>query len=203
MARYPSSGAQTDPCQNVTALRTACGMARLIAAAGLTDDAYRASFKCATWLGHHGRYHWRQRLDSGTFGKAYLDEAGRESFWETFSSGGMRVAVFDLPKCGLPCPINGIHLADWLVHGRYFGQPVSYPEALASEVVARFGPAPPSRCGSRVPAYDDTEVREVLGYLRTSVARKRKAGIHYLASESWGLFMIAFNSGDPLIIERR
>lgn len=180
---------------NLTALRAGGAATRLSAPEGITDDALWASFKYAAGLGEHGRYHWLQRLGSGEMGMAYLDEADREAFWDTLSSHGLRVAVFDVPKCGLPQPINGIHLADWLVHGRYFSEPKSYPESLAAEVVEQFGPAPPSRCAYEVPALNDAEVREVVANLRTSVARKRTAGLHYLASGRWDLFMIAFKEG--------
>jgi predicted AlkP superfamily phosphohydrolase/phosphomutase len=125
-------------------------------------------------------------------GMAHLGEADRESFWDSLSSQGLRVGIFDVPKCGLPRPINGIHLVDWLVHGRYFREPKSYPESLAREIVERFGPAPPSRCESQGPPLSDEEVREVIANLRTSIARKRAAGLHYLKSGTWDLFVIGF-----------
>jgi len=177
---------------NLSRLRKRGGATRLSAPEGITDDALWASFQYAAGLGDHGRYHWLQRLDSGNMGMAYLNDAGRESFWDKLSAQGLRVAVLDVPKCGLPGPINGIHLADWLVHGRYFSEPKSYPETLAAEVVKKFGPAPPSRCDYEGPQLSDAELQEVTTNLRTSIARKRAAGLHYLASEPWDLFVIAF-----------
>ena len=177
---------------NFAALRARGAATRLSALDGITDDALWASFQYVAGLGEHGRYHWLQRLGSGEMGMAYLDEADREAFWDTLSNHGLRVAVFDVPKCRLPRPINGIHLADWLVHGRYFNEPRSYPESLAAEVLEQFGPAPPSRCAYEGPALSDAEVHEVVANLRTGIARKRAAGLHYLASEPWDLFVIAF-----------
>jgi predicted AlkP superfamily phosphohydrolase/phosphomutase len=177
---------------NLAALRARGGATRLSAPEGITDDALWASFQYSAGLGGHGRYHWLQRLDSGKMDMAYLNEAGREAFWHTISSQGARVAVFDVPKCGLPGPMNGIHLVDWLVHGRYFSEPKSYPESLAAEVVGQFGPAPPSRCGDNVRSRSNADLQEVIANLRTSVARKRCAGLHYVASETWDLFVIAF-----------
>jgi predicted AlkP superfamily phosphohydrolase/phosphomutase len=177
---------------NLAALRARGAATRLSAPAGVTDDALWASFQYAASLGEHGRYHFRQRLDSGDMGMAFRDEADRESFWDVLSKEGLRVAILDVPKCGLPRPLNGIHLVDWLVHGRYFVEPKSYPESLAGEVVARFGPAPPSRCHYEGPPPSDDEVREITANLRTSVARKRAAGLHYLQSETWDLFVIGF-----------
>jgi len=177
---------------NLAALRARGGATRLRAPQGITDDALWASFQYSAGLGEHGRYHFRQRLDSGEMDMAYLGETDRESFWEAFSGQGFRVAILDVPKCGLPRPINGIHLVDWLVHGRYFGEPKSYPETLAGEIVARFGPAPPSRCDYEGPRLSDKEVQEVISNLRTSIARKRAAGLHYLESGTWDLFVIGF-----------
>jgi predicted AlkP superfamily phosphohydrolase/phosphomutase len=177
---------------NLARLRARGAATRLSAPEGVSDDALWASFQYAAPLGEHGRFHWLQRLDSGKMGMSYLNETGREAFWHTLSSQGMRVAVFDVPKCGLPSPINGIHLVDWLVHGRYFMEPKSHPEALAAEVVERFGPAPPSQCDYEGPTLTDAELLEVTANLRTSVARKRAAGLHYLASDDWDLFVITF-----------
>lgn len=174
------------------ALRARGVVSRLTAPPGISDDGLWASFQYASGLGDHGRYHWRQRTRFGRMEMAYRLERGRDSFWHRLSDRGQRVAVLDVPKCGPPRPIHGLHLTDWLVHGRYSRRPLSAPTALADEVVERFGPAPPSRCGYDVPALDDAEVGEVAGHLRTSVARKRAAALHYFASEPWDLFLVAF-----------
>ena len=129
---------------NLAALRSRGGARKLSAPQGVTDDALWASFQFCSGLGKHGRYHYVQRIDSGEMGLAYLNEAGRDSFWDTLSNQGRRVAIFDVPKCGLPKAINGIHLADWLVHGRNFKQPKSYPESWPARLLrssARLRPA--------------------------------------------------------------
>jgi hypothetical protein len=174
---------------NLTSLRARGRVKYLSAHAGATDDAVWASFHYAAGMGEHGRYHYLQRLRSGKFGMICTDEVDRETFWET--APDLRVGVFDIPKCRLPRQFNGIHLADWLVHGRYFQEPKSYPSGLASEVVARFGTAPPSRCDheSRL---DDTDAVEVFANLRIAVARKHAAALHYLGSEAWDLFIVGF-----------
>ncbi len=104
----------------------------------------------------------------------------------------MRVAVFDLPKSRAPRPINGIHLADWLVHGRLFPCPVSYPASLAGEVLNRFGEAPPSRCARTCDELTDAQILEALGHLRTSVSMKRAAALFYLIQEHWDCFLVNF-----------
>jgi len=177
---------------NLAALRTRGRAKRLSAPHGLTDDALWASFQYAADVGEHGRYSTWLRLANGRRGLAHLDEVDRDAFWDGLSRRGMRVAVLDVPKCREPRPINGIHLADWLVHGRYFAEPQSYPASLAAEIVEQFGPAPPSRCGYDHPELADEEVREIVGDLRRGVGQKRAAALHYLQSEPWDLFIVGF-----------
>ncbi len=149
-------------------------------------------FNTAVEVGEHGRYHYRVPLGDGRIGMAHLEEEDRPAFWDDLSSRGMRVAILDVPKCRAPRPLNGIHLVDWLVHGRYFDAPRSHPPALAADVLKRFGPAPPSRCGYRQPVLADGEIRDITHRLRAAVAQKRAAGLHHLAAESWDLFVVGF-----------
>lgn len=177
---------------HLAALRREGAVTHMTAPAATTDDALWASFQYACGPGEHGRHHYLQRLSSGEMGMAFEDETGRETFWSRLSAAGRRVAVLDVPKCARPQPINGLHLADWLAHGRYFHAPLSQPPELADEVVARFGPAPPSTCYHETPALPDSEALEVTGRLLASVAQKRAMGVSYLAAEPWDLFVIGF-----------
>lgn len=177
---------------NLAALRARGAMRRLTAPFGVTDDGLWGSFQYGVPVGEHGRYHYRLRLAGGKLGMAHLEEGDRDAFWVDLSRRGQRVAVIDVPKCPRPRPLNGIHLVDWLVHGRYFSEPLSYPGRLASEIVARFGPAPPSRCDYRQEELGDDDVREIVGNLRVAVSQKRAAGLHCLAAEPWDLFVIGF-----------
>jgi hypothetical protein len=186
--RYSADGS----LPQLAALRARGGARRLSPPPGLTDDALWASFQYAGEVGEHGRYHFRLPQDDGGEGKAHWRELDRTTFWDELSSRGRRVAILDVPKCRNPRPLNGLHLADWLVHGRYFPKPRGQPPSLAAEVLARFGPAPPSRCGYTQPVLDDGDIREIIGNLRGGVAQKRAAGLHYLAAEPWDLFVIGF-----------
>jgi len=178
---------------NLAALRSRGCAWRLSPALGVTDDSLWASFQYGVDTGEHGRSTYLLEDDAGKRRYAPNEEVDREAFWDGLSARGHRVAVFDVPKCRLPRPLNGIHLADWLAHSRYFPAPVSYPDALAEEVVARFGAAPPSRC-----AYvyqeplDDAAVETVRQNLLRSVEQKRDAGLHFLSREKWDLFVIGF-----------
>ena len=177
---------------NLAALSARGAMKRLNAPAGATDDALWASFQYGVPLGEHGRYHYRTQLGAGYFGLAHQKEGDRKPFWRSLADHGLRVAVLDVPKCPAPQPLNGIHLIDWLVHGRYFDEPKSHPQSLAPEVLSRFGPAPPSRCGYYQEVLSDQAILETVGNLRISVAKKHAAGVHYLSAEPWDLFVIGF-----------
>jgi hypothetical protein len=169
------------------------GVAKAMSApVGVTDDGLWASFQYGCGLGEHGRYHYLQRNAGGAFDMAFRAETRRPRFWDALSDAGRRVAVLDVPKCAPPRPINGVHLADWMVHGRYFDAPLSYPEPLAAEVVARFGAAPRSLCDHAVPCPGDAEAHELIANLRTSLERKRAAALHLLSTEPWDLFLVAF-----------
>lgn len=176
---------------NLAKLRARGSAHHLDAPHGVTDDALWASFQYGVGIGEHGRFNYIQRLSDGRIGMSFLDEADRERFWDRLSNAGQRVAIIDVPKTGVPRPLNGIHLADWLVHGRYFKRPHSYPEELATEVLEKFGAAPPSRCNYHVDL-DEAVRRDLAGNLLRATELKEAAGLHYLSREHWDLFVIGF-----------
>lgn len=176
---------------NLAGLRARGTAHHLDAPHGVTDDALWASFQYGAGIGEHGRFHYLQRLHDGRMGMAFLDEADRERFWDALSLAGRRVAVIDVPKTAAPRPFNGIHLADWLVHGRYFNTPRSYPAELADDVVTRFGAAPESRCGYHIDL-DEELRRATAANLLRSAAMKEAASLHYLQREHWDVFIVAF-----------
>jgi hypothetical protein len=161
-----------------------------------TDDSLWASFHYGVGLGEHGRYsYWLEDAD-GRRQFAPERETDWTTFWDRLSEAGDRIAVIDLPKCRPPLPLNGIQLNDWLTHGRYSLSPVSFPEGLAAEVVARFGPAPPSVCGYAYESpIDDEALVSTRSHLLRSVGQKRDAGLHFLAQDNWDLFAIGFKEG--------
>ncbi len=167
-------------------------MKQLISPVGSNDDGLWASFQYGTSLAEHGRYHWCTPLPDKLLVMSYKNEVEQKPFWNNLIEDRFRKAIIDIPKCAAPQTLNGIHLADWLVHGRYFDQPCSYPPELATEVVDRFGSSLPSRCGYYQGPYDDMNIAEITANLLESVARKQAAGLHFLNAESWDLFLIGF-----------
>jgi hypothetical protein len=160
--------------------------------ASATDDSLWASFQYGVDQGEHGRLFYHALDSDGEVGWIFQREDGRETFWDRLGAQGLRTAILDVPKCAEIKPVNGIHLVDWLVHGRYYNRPRSAPQSLAADVIARFGAAPPSRCGYRQAAMGDDRVRESVAHLRTSVDKKRAAALHYMATEPWDLFVVGF-----------
>lgn len=179
---------------NIGALRARGAAHHIAAPDGATDDMLWANFQYACGLGEHGRFNYMQRLSDGRMAMAILDETDRERFWDGLSASGKRIAILDIPKTAAPRPINGIHLADWLVHGRYFRKPRSYPKELAREVVGNFGAAPKSYCDFHVDR-DDAVRREQRDNLLRSAAMKERAGLDFLKREPWDFFAIAFKEG--------
>jgi hypothetical protein len=177
---------------NLTALRARGRAWTLSSAQGVTDDALWASFQYGVDVGEHGRYAYDLPRNSGQPDAAFRRELDRDTFWDKLSRQGLRVAVLDVPKCRPPRQLNGIHLADWLSHGRYFHSPRGYPETLVDDILTRFGAAPPSRCGYRPPALSDDEVQVVRENLLHAVGQKRDAGLYFLSAEPWDLFIIGF-----------
>ena len=111
---------------NLAAMRGRGHAWALSSSQGATDDALWASFQYGNDVGEHGRYSHEILT-----GFAVMEELDRKTFWDKLSRRRLRVAVLDVPKCRPPRPLNGIHVADWLVHGQYFhSRPLSYPEAL-------------------------------------------------------------------------
>lgn len=178
---------------NLAKLRARGATRRLVSPDGVTDDAFWASFQYASRLGDHGRYHYATRQPRDPrFSMAHLHELERERFWDALSEAGSRVAILDVPKVARPRPINGIHLADWLVHGRYFGRPLSYPEAFANDVLQRFGPSSAECCDDQGPSVCATKAEALAASLADSAARKLAAGLDCLSAEAWDLFVIGF-----------
>jgi predicted AlkP superfamily phosphohydrolase/phosphomutase len=158
-----------------------------------TDDSLWASFQYGVDVGHHGRWHFLANNEKAQSIFTVDREKDRDLFWDEVSTAGHRVAVIDVPKCRTVRPLNGIHLADWLVHGRYSQTPTSYPPALAAQVVARFGEAPASKCDYKYDSpFSDTDARTARQNMLRSVEMKRNAGLHFLSQEPWDLFVLAF-----------
>lgn len=188
LERMSSDGA----LPNLARLRAWGVAGSLSSADGITDDGVWASVHYGSGLGEHGRYFYIQKAASGRMAMRFQAETEDPAFWDRLSDAGNRVAIFDIPKCRAPRPLNGIHLCDWIVHGHYFDNPRSYPPELAPEVVSTFGPELPSQCGYRFAPLDESEIAAIRDDLLTSIQRKEAAARAYLRSDNWDLFFVGF-----------
>lgn len=163
----------------------------------LADDATWASFATASGPGKHGRYFWR-RLRPGTYAMPPFGDApfGREPFWSALSRAGRRVAVIDVPKSPVAIELNGLQLANWLVHGRD-GATRSVPPGLAADVLARYGDDSTDRPGTeawlcRMEPLSANELEPFLERLLTSIERKAALSAEQLSHGGWDLFLTVF-----------
>jgi hypothetical protein len=160
---------------------------------GASDDSQWAAFQYACDLGHHGRYFWKRTAGfDGRFIFCDDEEEALPAFWQSIGTHCGRVAIFDLPKCRPTPEINGLHLTDWSVQGRYGDRVRSWPTSLANEVITQFGPEPDHYAalhGHRLKPGKDQQFRNAL---LQSCDAKSAAALHWLQSESWSLFATAF-----------
>ena len=91
-------------------------MKRLSSPLGSSDDGLWASFQYGVTIGEHGRYHWGISLPNNSLEMSYKQDKGQIFFWNKFIGHHLRKAIIDIPKCSTPQPLNGVHLADWIVH---------------------------------------------------------------------------------------
>lgn len=164
---------------------------------GLGDDAVWASFATCANPGSHGRFYFRT-IEPASYAYRRVRESDqqRETFWDALSRQGLRCAVIDVPKCALSSHINGLHLADWRVHGRD-GPTRSRPAELAAQVLARHGDDRTDRYGTEdwlcgLEGLPADRLDSFVERLLASVADKTRLASELLARESWDLFLAVF-----------
>jgi predicted AlkP superfamily phosphohydrolase/phosphomutase len=169
---------------------------KLISPPGLGDDAAWASFYTAVSPGRHGRYFW-QCIEPGSYQprKFRDDHLKHEPFWNVLSRAGRKTAIIDVPKCPVASDLNGIHLADWQVHGR--DHPTrSWPRSAAAAILARFGDDMTDRTNAewlcRLESLSEDEHETFLAHLLHSIDTKRKMAAEFLEQGNWDLFLLVF-----------
>lgn len=162
---------------------------------GFGDGATWSSVLTGVDPAKHGRYFYHQ-LKSGTYQTFFFNEDTdfkHEPMWAGFSRAGKRVAVIDMVHGPLTKGLNGIQIADWLVHDRS-DVPRSWPPELIKTVINRYGDDPfdgqadtPGR-----KAHDYIDLCELI---RQRVETKVEMSCAYLDQGPWDLFMTVF--ADP------
>jgi predicted AlkP superfamily phosphohydrolase/phosphomutase len=118
------------------------------------------------------------------------DDVDPTGFWTIASDAGRRVAAVDLPWTVAPSDLNGIFLAEWGTHDRWFGT-TSFPATLAGELHARLGDYPVRLCDHD---YDGSvHGRERLAAdLLEAVEHETRMLLELLGREEWDLFACAY-----------
>ncbi|MCI0633982.1 MAG: alkaline phosphatase family protein, partial [Actinobacteria bacterium] len=118
------------------------------------------------------------------------EEVDPDGFWAIASAAGKRVAAIDLPWTVPPDDLNGIFLAEWATHDRWFGT-ASLPAELVDEVRERHGDYPVRLCdhdyGSSL-----AERERLLRDLLRAVEHQTAMLLDLLGRESWDLFACAY-----------
>jgi len=159
---------------------------------GLYAGTVWPSFITGVSPAHHRRF-FRRQAPRGE----YIDRDFRPSdmegraFWEALSDAGCKVAVIDVPHSRLASHLNGMQLVDWNTHEPDTETPISYPSALAGELIAQFDSRSPDHC-------DEVE-RTLAGYktfvnaLKERIRSKLDISLHCLQQNNWDLLITVFS----------
>jgi predicted AlkP superfamily phosphohydrolase/phosphomutase len=164
---------------------------------GLADDGTWASFYTGVSPGRHGRYFFRAITPGSYATPRWKDKYLMHTpFWDVLSDAGSRIAVIDVPKCPLSTKINGIHVTDWLVHGRDHAT-ASHPSGLASQLISRFGHDRTDCLGASRWLCDSMALEpgsydEFLASLISSLNDKLTFTAETLERGGWDLFLVVF-----------
>lgn len=176
-------------------LRRAGATANTIPLVGLGNDATWGSVNTGLAPGRVGRYFVRQ-VRPGTYRAVKLRDRDiiGTPFWNTVSRAGKRVAVVDMPYAPIVPDVNGIQLADWLVHGPLYDHKLqTAPASLAREIFKRYGKDPVGR-SDRPGRRSLSQLIELRDGLQRKVEMKSNLVCDLLSEERWDLFCVTFTA---------
>jgi len=164
--------------------------------AAMADDTLWASFYTGLSPGQHGRYFWNYP-ERGTYQRRLYRDRNPplKPFWVQLSQSGLRSAIIDVPKCPLVTELNGVQVADWLVHGRDYLETCSWPVELAGNLLRRFGDDRTDRVDQdwlcRMHSLPHHELEALQQHLLDGLTKKTALACELL-EENWDLFLIVF-----------
>ena len=171
---------------------------KLTSPPAMGDDAAWASFSTAVSPARHGRYFWKYIQSGSYITPPFRDEhLKHEPFWNLLSRAGRKVSIIDVPKCPVSRNLNGLQLADWLVHGRDHNT-CSWPPDLASTILTCFGDDRTDRPESsdeylcRMDALLEDEYEILFQRLLDSIEQKLVVAAQFLSQGDWDLFLAVF-----------
>ncbi len=162
---------------------------------GFGNGAFWPTLYTGANPGKHGCYFMYQpQPDSYQLRYQVFEEhLGVEPFWSVLSRAGKRVFVADMIEAPLVNDLNGIQLANWMIHRRT-GPTASWPADVLPKVIAQYGDDPfvgMAEHLERGPNYFD----ELYDKLLKRVTAKTDMSCDYLDQGGWDLFVTCF--GEP------
>jgi len=160
---------------------------------GFGDDVVWPTFSTGASPARHGRYYFSQ-LKLGSYRSEYFpnERFAMEPFWIPLSRAGRRLGIIDVPKSPFVAGLNGVQVADWLVHGQDSQEVRTWPPEFADDVHKNFGAPPPSICGMLAPDLRRQGYRDMLGWLRQSVSQKKALSLSLLDRGNWDAVATVF-----------
>lgn len=159
---------------------------------GFGSGAVWPSFATGVSPAKHGRYFYRQIAPgSYTAEQFQADQLRVAPVWEHISRAGRSVAVFDVPKIGVPEEeIDGVVAVDWISHGPVYDEMRTWPPEFADDLTGRFGPNALWKCD--LPGGRDAEQMGVfVEQMRERIEQRERATRHYWA-EGYDLLATVF-----------
>lgn len=146
-----------------------------------------------TTPGHHGMYHAYQiRAGEQSIDRAHPERCAQPPFWKILDDAGRRCIVFD---AFMNYPVPGFRGIQILEYGTWtwFGQPLSTPAGLLSEIRRRFGPYPAPEHTEQVQVPDDP--RRFRDQLAAGARVKSRIVQSLVREQDWDLMFVTF--GEP------
>jgi predicted AlkP superfamily phosphohydrolase/phosphomutase len=194
-SRLLSSGIDRGALPHLAGLRERGAWGFVPSMAGFGSGALWPSFATGVSPAKHGRYFYRQIFPGSYATRDFHPEQFRaEAMWSAVSEAGRRVAVFDVPKVGLPDHLNGVMAVDWISHGPVYPSMRTLPAAYGDELVARYGTNPMRKCdmpGGR----DVDELREFTHVLFDRIRQRERCTVDLLDAGDYDLIVTVF--ADP------
>ncbi|MBI3785894.1 MAG: alkaline phosphatase family protein [Deltaproteobacteria bacterium] len=157
----------------------------------VADQGAWAGLVTAVGPAKHGFTHHRQMFPGSYETRSVRsDDLRAVPFWMQLSAQGRRVALIDTPRAPVATDLNGILLADWIVHPRLYRQTVSYPAELSAEIQATYGTdSTAAACEHRTEPLD---LPTFVAGLEAGIRSKVRMVCDLLGREAWDLFAVTF-----------
>lgn len=168
----------------------------LLSTPNAMSPAAWSSFVTGLEPGNHGVFYFMDRIP-GTYQVRYVSSRTRDGvpIWTALSAAGKRVASLFVPLTYPAVEVNGVLASGWLAPS--LGDPAyAFPSDLPGRILAI---APDFQLHTGMTEFVRRgRYAEALERKKTSLRAKAKVAADLLGSETWDLFMVAFDETDPV-----